>query len=264
MSQAGTAFVPFHGDFSGLLAESKVAGHQAGTLAGGGLSSSFGKAVAGMGAVATAGLAAVGVGSIAGLTALGSEFHSAFATIRVDSGKTGVALEGLNADFKAVLSQRPENMKAVSETVAGLNQRLGLTGKPLQELSKQLLRLSGITKTDVSANVTTAAKLFTNFGVAAEDQGAKLDELFRASQASGASFADLAGSMTTIGPVARTAGLSFEETAGLLGTLSKAGVEGSQMMPAFSMPSGPLPTRPRRLGSPSMSSGLGLAPSSRT
>lgn len=212
-----------------LGAPAEKAGVDAGKAAGGGFASGMSSVVKGVGASLL-----VGAGIGAGLLAVGSEFHAAFSKIRIDTGETGTALDGLEGSFKNVLAQRPDSIDNVALAISKLRVGLGLTGKPLEEMSKQVLRLSAITKTDLGANLTSVTQLFNNFGVAAADQGAKLDELFRASQATGISVSDLATAMANSGGVLRTAGFSFEDSAAILGLLSKQGINVSTVMPALS------------------------------
>jgi TP901 family phage tail tape measure protein len=118
--------------------------------------------------------------------------------------------------------------------VTGFNQKLGLTGQPLQQLSEQALELSRITGTELAGNVESITNVMQNFGVSAGDQSGKLDLLFRASQASGVSVADLSSQMSGAGVVLRSVGLDFNQSAAFLATLGKAGVDAADVMPALS------------------------------
>lgn len=187
-----------------------------------------GAAVAGAGILAGAG--AIGVG----LYEIGSQFDEAFDGIRVGTGATGSALEGLQNDMKAIAGAVPASFADAGIAVAEFNTRLGLTGAPLQTLSSQVLELSRITGTDLGGNIEAVSSVMQNFGVDATDQSSKLDVLFRASQASGLSVQQLASSMSGAGVVLRQVGLSFDQSAGLLATLAKAGVEAGDVMPALS------------------------------
>jgi TP901 family phage tail tape measure protein len=190
----------------------------------------------GLGAAAGIGLAAVGgaaVGAGAALYSIGSEFDDAADTIRVQTGATGAALDGLNTSFKNVVSNVPASFGDASGAIAGLNQSLGLTGAPLEAISTQLLNLSRITDTDVNENVKASAELFNNWGVAAGDQGAKLDELYRLSQASGVSVGQLSKDLSENGVALRATGFELEDAAALFGTLGKAGLGVGDIMPAL-------------------------------
>jgi len=108
-----------------------------------GIVGKFGK----LGPMAAAGGAAIAAGIAMGgkaLLDLGDSFDNAFDTIRVGTGATGAELAGLQKDFKAVFADVPTDMASVGTAIADLNTRLGLTGKPLQDLAKQFL--DGVTK----------------------------------------------------------------------------------------------------------------------
>jgi TP901 family phage tail tape measure protein len=185
-------------------------------------------ALLGAGILGAAG--AVGVG----LFNIGSSFDDAFDQIRVGTGATGPVLEGLQSDMKAVASAVPASFGDVGSVITAFNQKLGLTGAPLQLMSEQVLELSRITKTDLGGNVEAVASVMQNFGVATGDQSGKLDLLFRASQKSGVSVAELSAQMADSGVVLRDVGLTFDQSAAFLATLGKAGVDAGDVMPALS------------------------------
>jgi len=177
----------------------------------------------------------VGAGAVAaGLFEIGSSFDEAFDNIRIGTGATGPALEGLQNDMKAVAGAVPTSFGDAGKAITVFSQKLGLTGAPLQTLSSQVLELSRMTGTDLGGNLTAVTDVFNNFGVGAADQSGKLDLLFRASQASGVSVSELAGTMSGAGVVLREVGLSFDQSAGFLATLAKAGVDAGDVMPALS------------------------------
>ena len=196
--------------------------------------SSMSTKLAGAAKVAGAGIM-IGAGAVAaGLFEIGSSFDEAFDNIRIGTGATGPALEGLQNDMKAVAGAVPASFGDAGKAVTVFSQKLGLTGGPLQTLSSQVLELSRMTKTDLGGNLTAVTDVFNNFGVGAGEQSGKLDLLFRASQASGVSVAELAGTMSGAGIVLREVGLSFDQSAGFLATLAKAGVDAGDVMPALS------------------------------
>lgn len=190
--------------------------------------------LAGAAKVAGAGIM-IGAGAVAaGLFEIGSSFDEAFDNIRIGTGATGPALEGLQNDMKAVAGAVPTSFGDAGKAITVFSQKLGLTGGPLQTLSSQVLELSRMTGTDLGGNLTAVTDVFNNFGVGAGEQSGKLDLLFRASQASGVSVAELAGTMSGAGVVLREVGLSFDQSAGFLATLAKAGVDAGDVMPALS------------------------------
>jgi TP901 family phage tail tape measure protein len=193
----------------------------------------IGKTSKAMGAVGfgiLAGAGAVGVG----LYQIGSSFDEAFDAIRTGTGATGPVLDQLKNDMKAVASAVPASFADAGTAITGFNQKLGLTGQPLQLLSEQALELSRITGTELAGNVESITNVMQNFGVSAGDQSGKLDLLFRASQQSGVSVADLSAQMSDAGVVLRSVGLDFDQSAAFLATLGKAGIDTGDVMPALS------------------------------
>lgn len=223
MASAGTASIDVTGDFSGFTKGAEDAGQ--GFLS---KASSWGKAAAALIGPALA------IGAVVGLAEIGDQFDSAFDKIRIGTGQTGENLEALQGSFKNVFSSVPASMDDVSDAITGISQRLGLTGKPLEDLTTQFINLSRITDTDVAANIESATGVFNQFGISAEEQGTKLDELFRVTQLTGISFGELTGALGQGGVAFRNAGLTFEESAGLLGLLAKNGLSASDVLPSLS------------------------------
>lgn len=213
---AGTVVVDVVGDLSTLHGQLAATGAK-----GKGLSKT---------ALGVAGIGAAAVAAGAGLISLGGEFDQAYDTIRVGTGATGDALEALKDDFKAVAKTGPEGFDDVGTAVADLNTRLGLTGEPLQEVSRQVLDLSRITGTDLSTNVEKLTRFLGDAGVASEDFGGAIDAVFRASQATGPSVAELSDLLVRYGAPLRNFGFGFEESAALLGKFQKEGVNTELVM----------------------------------
>jgi TP901 family phage tail tape measure protein len=187
----------------------------------------FGGKMASAGKIAAGAFAAIGAaagGAAVGLFKIGETFDEQYDKIRVGTGATGQALKGLKTDFKGAVSSVPTDFASAGTAVADLNTRLGLTGKPLQNLSGQFLELSRITETDVGENIKTVTRLFGDFGIKAADQGGKLDSLFRASQATGITISDLSAKMTQFGAPLRQLGFGFDESAALIAKFEKEGV----------------------------------------
>ena len=199
----------------------------------GGLEGMFGQFGQSAGATFALGFGAVvAVGGI--LTKIGADVEEAHRTIQVATGASGANLDALNASFSNVAGSSVSGFKDVASTIGALSSQLGLSGVPLESLTRQVTDLSRITKTDLGTNVSSIADGFKNWGVAAGDQGGKLDELFRVSQKTGTSVGDLASGMTTSGVVMRAAGFNFEQSAALLGLLGQNGLSVATIMPAMS------------------------------
>nr|DAX90678.1 MAG TPA: tail tape measure protein [Caudoviricetes sp.] len=190
--------------------------------AGGGL---FSKITGGIPSFAMIGTAAVGAAAAAGkaLYGIGEAFDEVEDTIRVGTGATGDALNGLVDDAHAVATSIPTSFADAGKMVADLNTRLGLSGDQLQTVSKQYLEAGRILGEDVDVNTTTAA--FHAFNLENDQVSDAMDNLFRVSQATGVGINDLAGKMTAGAETLNNLGFSFEEGAALIGALDKAGVD---------------------------------------
>jgi phage-related minor tail protein len=195
----------------------------------GGLSSAA-KVAGGLGA-GVLGAAGVAAGA---LFEIGQTFDGVYDNLRANTGKTGAELEGLKESLKTVASTTATSFEAASATIASLNSKLGLTGKPLEDVTKALIDLSAMTGTDLVGNVDAVTKAFQNFGVIAAYQAPALDVLFRAAQQTGVPVADLAKALGESGAILRASGMDFQTSTAFLGSLAKAGIDAGDVMPALS------------------------------
>jgi TP901 family phage tail tape measure protein len=190
---------------------------------------SFGKAM-------LAGIAVVAGGAALATKALysiGETFDSMTDTIRVGTGATGDALKALADSAKNVGKNVPASFEDIGVAVADLNTRLGLTGKPLESMAGQFLELSRITGTDVASNISSMTRVFGDWDVAAQDQAGTLDELFRASQATGIGVDTLADKVVQFGAPLRGMGFDLAQSAALFGKFEKEGVNAELVIGAL-------------------------------
>lgn len=185
-----------------------------------------------LGKAMLAGFAVVGVAAGVGkaLYEIGSTFDDVSDTIRVGTGATGSALAGLEESAQRIGKNVPSSFADIGTAVADINTRLGLTGKPLEQMTSQMLNLSRITGTDVSTNVASLTRVFGDWGISMKDQPAALDAIFYASQATGAGIDTLAESVVRMGAPLRQFGFSFEESLAMFGKWEKEGVNTTAVM----------------------------------
>lgn len=196
----------------------------------GGLAGRLGKISPGalaVGGAVVSGIAAAGKA----LYDLGGEFDEVADTIRVGTGATGDALQGLIDDAHAVATSVPTSFEQAGTTVADLNTRLGLSGDTLQTVASQYLEAGRILGEDVDISTTTAA--FSAFGIEGERVEGAMDSLFQVSQATGVSMNDLAGSAQKNAGAMSELGFTFDDTIGLIGGLDKAGVDADSTLNAM-------------------------------
>lgn len=219
--QAGTAFVAIQGDFAPLGKQLRARGgilHRESTHIGG---------------LIGAGIAGGALAAGKGLFEIGKQFDDASDKIRIQTGSTGKRLKGLQGAFKDVVRDVPTDFDTASTAVAGLNQRLGVTGKPLRKLSKQLVELSKITGTDIGENVASTTRLFGDWSIKTGQQSKTLDKLFRVSQRTGISVSGLSRSMVAFGSPLRQLGINFDFAASMFGEFEKNGVNTQTLMPGL-------------------------------
>ena len=132
------------------------------------------------------------VGAAAALFKVGEEFDKVYDKIQTQTGATGKEMDKLEKSFKNVVKTVPTDFDSAATAVAGLNQRLGETGKPLTTLARQVTALAKITGEDVQENVEAVTRLFGDWGVATKDQTKTLDGLFRVGRRPAPSVSDLA------------------------------------------------------------------------
>lgn len=209
------------GTAAALTGESTAVGTQAATAFGGG----FNRVLSG-GLIAAGVVAATG----ASLVAIGSQFDDAYDTIQTGTGATGDALEGLKDVFRDVVADVPTDFGSAADAITLLNQRLEVTGRPLEQLAEQFLNLSNITGDDLNGNIDAVTRAFGDWSVATGNQSDVLDRFFRASQASGISVQELAEGVVQFGSPLRQLGFSLDESIALFGSFGEAGVNTSTVM----------------------------------
>lgn len=202
-----------------------------GAAAGDAASASFGeKFSGGMGSIGKAAAAGLGVALVgaAGLGKVlfdvGSSFDTAYDTIRVGTGKTGLALEGLKQDMKSVATTVPASFADASIAVTDLNQRLGLAGPELKTLATQMLELSRITETDLATNIDSLTRVFGDWEIGVDAMPGALDKVYRATQASGIPLDTLNQAIVQFGAPLRNLGFGFDESVALLAQFNRTGV----------------------------------------
>lgn len=175
-------------------------------------------------AAAAGGLLAGGIAAGFAAFKIGETFDTAFDEIRIGTGATGEELAGLQEDFKAVFGSVPTDAGLASQAITELNQRLGITGGQLQGTAQQFLELSRITETDLGANIESVTRVFGDWGITLDDQGERLDQLFRANQRTGIGIDQLAQSLVKFGAPLRQLGFSFDQSAALISKFEQEGV----------------------------------------
>lgn len=163
------------------------------------------------------------------------EFDTGSDALRVKTGLMGKDLAGLEKNFKDVAGQVVQPLSEVGNVMGELAARTNLTGKPLEQLTKQVLDLARITGGDAQASVANLTRLFGDWSIKTSSQAGTLDKLFRVSQKSGIEVNRLSELMVQFGSPLRSLGLDFDTTAAMFARFEKEGVNIETAMPGLRM-----------------------------
>lgn len=181
------------------------------------------------------GAAVVAGGALAGkaLYDVGAVFDGVSDTIAVGTGASGEALEGMVDSAKNVGKQVPVEFDAAGEAIASLNTYLGATGKPLEDMTANVLDASRMLGEDGPANADKFGRAMVQWQRPAEDGADVLDTLFLSTQKYGLGLDAQIGHLNTYGSVLQNAGFTMEEAASLFGQLESGGISVSRIMPGL-------------------------------
>lgn len=198
-----------------------------------GKTNAFGKLAIGV----MGGLAVGAIGAGVALLKIGSDFDEAADAIAIKTGATGEELDGLTASMKTVFSSVPVDAKTAADAIGALNQRLGLTGQPLEAMATQFLNLGRVLGTDVTPLIDSSSKVFTAFEIPVSGMNNALDMMFTASQKSGVSMEALSGALEASGPILRGLGFDLTESTAMLANFEKKGVDGEAIVKGLGLAS---------------------------
>ncbi|MCG7247456.1 phage tail tape measure protein [Corynebacterium simulans] len=169
-------------------------------------------------------------GGLAGLVKVGTTFDNTWDTVRAGTGATGEAFEALKENIRNVAKESVGvggDFEAIGSTAADLNTRLGLTGKPLEDMTRSMMQLQEL---GVDADINSLSQAMNGFGVEAKDMPGMLDKIFQVSQATGLSVSELANSAVKAGPSLRGFGFDMADSAALVGQMDKAGLDADKTL----------------------------------
>lgn len=224
----GTVTIKILGDAQDALRS--LAGVEGGLAKVEGKLGSLGKAFGATGALMAGGLAAGGVA----LFKIGESFDEQYDKIRTGTGFIGGELDDLKQTFKDVVADVPTDFGRAGDAVTAITQKLGFVGDTTKPLAEQFLELSRITKTDLTENLNSGLGALNNWGISSDRMGPVLDQMFRATQLTGTSFATLANGMSSSGLQLRALGFEFGDAIALTAKLGQVGLDVSDILPALS------------------------------
>lgn len=240
MASLSTLVVKLVGETGPFVAAMEDAQKKA-KSAGGGIADSLNGALGTIGNVAkfaagaaVAGAAAIGTAAFAAAM----DVDSAYDSIIVKTGATGASLDGLKKDFDAVFTAIPTSAEKAGATIGELNSRLGITGKPLQDLSKNVLEMTRLLGGDAVTSAQLYSRVIGDWGIPTADASKSLNELFVVSQKTGVGTDKLMEQVVQFGSPMRLMGFSFRDTAALLGKWEKEGVNAELVMGSLRIAAG--------------------------
>jgi TP901 family phage tail tape measure protein len=184
---------------------------------------SIGGALQGVGGKLTKTLTPVAIALGGAMTLVASNYNEGVDRIRVGTGKTGEALKALVDDARAVGGSVVQPFGQVADVLTQINTRLGLTGKPLQDLTQQVLDFSHATGTDATANAAAFLDIISKWEIPAEESAGAIDMILRASQAAGVPVSMLSDNLAKFAGVFKTLGYDMPQALALMGQLGKTG-----------------------------------------
>ena len=187
-----------------------------------GLGTDFQKAAT----IGGAAMAAMGAAALK----FGNDYDDATDTIAAATGKTGDELDALNDSMMKTFKSLPVSMGDAATAIGDLNARLGLTGKPLEDIAAKFLTLSRVTGTDVKQNIADMTRVFGDWGIQTNEQAGALDKILKASQLTGVGINQLSQQVVQFGGPMRQLGFSFDQTLAILGKFEKEGVNTELVM----------------------------------
>ena len=177
------------------------------------------------------GLAVAAIG--AAFVKISDDFTKSSRTIQAGTGATGKELERLEKSFRNVVTQVPQGFEEVSQAVADVNTKMGITGSALEDTTKAFLDLARVTGSDVSPMISTVSDSMAMFEVPMDQARHTLNQFLAASQASGIGVNQLASRMQEFGPVLNNLDMTMEESIAFFSQLEGAGISASRIMPAL-------------------------------
>jgi TP901 family phage tail tape measure protein len=184
----------------------------------------MGLGVSAGGAMAAGGVLAIAAAAgeaVHALYDIGQTFDNVSKTVEIRTGKMGSDLEALTGSIDNVAVRTASSIETIGDIGGRLSQSLGVAGKPLEDLTKQIADLDRMT--GEALNVRDFSRMIKAFGET-NDAPRVLDDLYNASTRTGAPVNELVAALLKLGPSARSLHLDLSQTAGLVDAFDKAGI----------------------------------------
>lgn len=140
------------------------------------------------------------------------------------TGATGEAADDLKESFKDIASNSTADFKLIGTTLGEINTRFGFTGDAAEDCTNKFIAFAKITNSDATEAVKNVSRYMGDASIDSSEYSKVLDNLAKASQASGISVANLTENLTKYGAPMRALGFETEQTIALFSSWEKAGV----------------------------------------
>lgn len=174
----------------------------------------------------TAPILALGTASIMAF----KEVDDAFDIVISKTGATGDALKEMQDQVTGIAETMPVSFEDAGTAIGEVNTRFGVTGKQLDEISRQFLKFAKINGTDVNTSIDTIQSAMAAFGLTADDTTSVLDAFNAAGQATGVPLDRLAESVKKNSATLQEMDLSLNDSITFLAQLDKSGMDSSTVM----------------------------------
>lgn len=208
---------------------SELAGMASGFSTAGAAVGGFGASFAAAGLIAggtvVVGLAAAATGVVAltdKLYDLGSEWDSAFDSIRTKTGATGDMLEQLKESVTDTAGQIPESLSTIGDIAASVATNLRLVGDPAEQL---IVSLGHLKHMGFDADVESLGMAFRALSIDSTDYQTVLEQLVNLQQTTGISIGEATGAIEQNAGALKAFGFTAGEVITILRDFEAAGID---------------------------------------
>jgi len=168
----------------------------------------------------TAPLAAVGTAAVAAF----NRVDDGMDVVISKTGATGETAQQLEEVYRSVGKTVPASFDDIGAAVGEVNTRFGFTGDQLETASTKFLEFSKITGVDTTEGVRLVSRAMSDAGIDTSEYTTVLDQLSKASQASGIEVSTLTENLAKYGAPMRALGFDTQESISIFSGWEKAGV----------------------------------------
>ena len=156
----------------------------------------------------TAPLAAVGTAAVAAF----NQVDDGMDVVISKTGATGETAQQLEEVYRSVGKTVPASFDDIGAAVGEVNTRFGFTGDQLETASTKFLEFSKITGVDTTEGVRLVSRAMSDAGIDTSEYTTVLDQLSKASQASGIEVSTLTENLAKYGAPMRALGFDTQES----------------------------------------------------